>query len=538
MMAVPRPLRATDFLRVADLFRLGDLPTERPHPDTRHLARWARSDLPRAVAALKAVDLRALTALEERASGIDRLAASVHATLAAGRRIFLCGCGATGRLSLTLEFLWRRRHPASDRVRSFMAGGDVALVHSLEGFEDEGAYGARHLEESGFVDGDLLIACTEGGETPYVIGATERAARVSSRPPFFLYCNPDADLLRSVERFRRVHENPGIHKLCLHVGEMALTGSTRMQASTVLQLAVGAALLLDGEQAGETISRFRDRVAATDFSFLAGFVEEESGIYAAQDHVLYRTRDYGITVFTDTTERAPTFSLAPFDRLEEGRARHSLCYVQLEEAGSAARAWERLLRRKPRALNWPEVDRRTTPEHLLGFDFSRRARSLRRRLIPHRKHHEFHVDGAAGGIALRLGSQRQHVAAGDLPELLRHLLLKQMLNIHSTLIMGRLGRYEGNLMTWVTPTNGKLVDRAARYVQHLLARDGRTGPGYEDVVRRLFAEMEAARPDESVVLRTYRSLLRDDRARRHGEAGAPAVPGSEGSSPRTDGPRA
>ena len=93
-----------------------------------------------------------------------------------------------------------------------------------------------------------------------------------------------------------------------------------------------------------------------------------------------------------------------------------------------------------------------------------------------------------------------------MPELERHLLLKTLLNIHSTLVMGRLGRYQSNLMTWVTPTNGKLVDRAARYVQHLLNRSGRSGPAYDEIVHRLFAEMDRARPDESVVLRTFRSL--------------------------------
>jgi len=525
-----RAPRASEVLKVADLYRLGELPTERPHPETRDLGHWARTDLPRAVAALKAVDLAALSALEERAAGIDRLAASVRATLAAGRGVYLCGCGATGRLSLSLEFLWRRQR-ASDRVRSFMAGGDVALVHSLEGFEDSGSFGARHLEQSGFGEGDLLIACTEGGETPYVIGATERAARISSRAPYFLYCNPDADLLRSVERFRRVHENPKIRKLCLYVGPMALTGSTRMQASTVLQLAVGLALFYDGQPAAARTARFRDRIAATDFSFLAGFVEEESGIYEAGDHVLYRTRDYGITVFTDTTERSPTFSLAPFDQLRERKARHSLCYVLLDDTDSAAGAWRRLLHREPRALNWPEVDPRTAPDYLQGFDFSRRAQALRQRLIPDREHHEFHVSGSGGAILLRLGNQRRQVPAQDLPELERHLLLKQMLNIHSTLVMGRLGRYEGNLMTWVTPTNGKLIDRAARYVQHLLARDGRADLGYADVVRQLCAEMERVRPDESVVLRTHASLLRA------GRAPTGRTPGAGAASRLSEGPR-
>jgi N-acetylmuramic acid 6-phosphate etherase len=72
--------------------------------------------------------------------------------------------------------------------------------------------------------------------------------------------------------------------------------------------------------------------------------------------------------------------------------------------------------------------------------------------------------------------------------------------------MGRLGRYENNLMTWVLPTNGKLVDRAARYVMHLLTNAGRPEREYEEIVRRLFDEMDRVRPGESVVLRTFRSL--------------------------------
>ena len=52
----------------------------------------------------------------------------------------------------------------------------------------------------------------------------------------------------------------------------------------------------------------------------------------------------------------------------------------------------------------------------------------------------------------------------------------------------------------------KLVDRAARCVKHLLANAGRPERPYEEIVRRLFAEMDLTRPGESVVLRTFRSL--------------------------------
>jgi N-acetylmuramic acid 6-phosphate etherase len=412
---------------------------------------------------------------------------------------------------MSLEYLWRQRHPDSDELVAFMAGGDTALVHALEGFEDHPSYGARHLEELGFVDGDLLIACTEGGETPYVLGATERAAEISSTQPCFLYCNDDVVLSDEVERFRRVHQNPAIDKLCLHVGPMALAGSTRMQASTVLQLAVGIPLLHGDRPAKDWLEAFRRAVEACDFSFLAAFVESESRIYATGHRVIYRVKDYGITVFTDTTERAPTFSLIPFDRFDQRHDGCSLCYVVLDDCDTPDEAWIGLLNRPPRALDWLEVDPRTSAAYLRGFDFSVGAVERRRRRVPGSTHHEFRIRDGADGIALGLGWSTHQVTTGDMPELFRHLLLKQMLNIHSTLVMGRLGRYESNLMTWVTPTNGKLVDRATRYVGHLLSRAGSTDHRYEEIVHELFAEMASSPPDESVVLGTYRSLLRKSR---------------------------
>lgn len=34
--------------------------------------------------------------------------------------------------------------------------------------------------------------------------------------------------------------------------------------------------------------------------------------------------------------------------------------------------------------------------------------------------------------------------------------------------MGRLNRIKSNIMSWVRPSNNKLIDRAIRYVRHLL----------------------------------------------------------------------
>src|SRR6188508_299878 len=124
-MAAPED-DAREFLRTAHLYQLGELVTEGRHPLTRHLSDWAKQDLPRAYLALSAADVRALALLGGAASAVVALRASIQAALAEGGRIFLCGCGATGRLSLLLESLGNDAQGGDDRVRAFMAGGDVA----------------------------------------------------------------------------------------------------------------------------------------------------------------------------------------------------------------------------------------------------------------------------------------------------------------------------------------------------------------------------------------------------------------------------
>lgn len=71
----------------------------------------------------------------------------------------------------------------------------------------------------------------------------------------------------------------------------------------------------------------------------------------------------------------------------------------------------------------------------------------------------------------------------------------------STLIMGRMDRYESNIMTYVKPTNYKLIDRATRYVMIL-----RPGSKYEDVVKIIFDIKGKIGGDEPIVLKVIEVL--------------------------------
>ncbi len=503
---------ATEFLAIASQFQLGSLDTESCHPLTRHLSDLVKTNIGQAVEVLRSVDLQALKCLLAKSDELSSLASSVQATLAKGNKVFLCGCGATGRLSLSLEVFCREGMVApefAERFIAFMAGGDTALVRSIEHFEDHPEFGARQLQELGFTDGDLLISTTEGGETPFVIGATLRAAELSTNAPWFLYCNPDDQLIRVAARSQQIIEDPHIRKINLSVGPMAISGSTRMQSSTVLMLGVGLTIAWanNPKKIRDELEYFIEFVTHADFSPLAFFIENEFQLYQENNYLTYSTNDYGITLLTDTTERSPTFSLIPFENLNVPTDPKSLCYLSVPTAPNPEAAWSYLLKRSPRTLEWEGFQHLTGYVRLNGFDISSQTCERRRTLSSSGQVHLFTVNRVEGNLEWSFAGEKAHWQTRSLPLLLEHTFLKLLLNINSTLLMGKLNRYEGNLMTWVKPSNQKLIDRSARYVLELLRRQNITCYSYAEVVHAIFAERETLRPDEPIVLKVVARLV-------------------------------
>ena len=511
-MSIDSQKKAEEYLSISSQYKLGSLVTESSHHATAYLSHLASNDLHKAVAVLKELDVNTIKVLSEKKNEICSLRNEIRDTLEKGSNIFFCGCGATGRLSLTIETLWRQVHDnddLSDRVFSFMAGGDVALIRSIENFEDFPQYGGRQLNEAGFKDGDLLIGTTEGGETPFVIGAVEKAVQLSCRKPFFLYCNPDDLLCVAAERSRLVIQNPAIEKINLTVGPMAVTGSTRMQASTILLAAAGIALLSYNEtdqSVSEMIDEFSGFWEKTNIDFIESFIIRETEVYKNGEYVLYEAdNQLGITIITDTTERSPTFSLYPFENENEPGQPPSLCYIYMPDSANSREAWESLLWRAPRTLEWPDIYGIASMNRLLGFDFSTVLISRRKRTLKHAIHHIFKINFENSAIHFLLDDEKYSLTTPFKNPLFTHLLLKMILNTHSTLVMGRLGRYEGNVMTYVRASNNKLIDRAIRYID-LILQNKKISLSYEEITYILFRMIEKTPVDHAIVLTTVAEI--------------------------------
>lgn len=389
--------RAERFLEIAGDFRLGDLVTELSHPRSTDLSQTARQDTAAGLGVLFDVDRDVVEAYRiwAQSGQPGRMAAAAVDALRGGGKLFFTGCGATGRLSIQLDAIWRafwqgqgdvRLKPDAtrgadttrwqDRTRSVMAGGDFALIKSVEGFEDFVPFGRKQIADLGVAAGDVVFAITEGGETSFVIGTAWQGLDAGARV-FFVYNNPDDVLRAHVRRSREVIDDPRIEKVNLTTGPMAVTGSTRMQATssellammTVLEMVVRQLLADAGALdpgMGDAADVPRAMIAGVETvhaqlagaplrEALAALVEREEAVYRAGARTSYFAGALGVDVLTDTTERSPTFCTPAFRKRGDTDAADSWTFLFTDEADTE-RAWPRLLRRAPQTIEWSDDD--------------------------------------------------------------------------------------------------------------------------------------------------------------------------------------
>ena len=540
---------AAAFLEVASQFKLGSLVTEASHPVTSNLSETARESVAEGLRQLFAVDRDVVLTFSRfvasgRAEGLSsRIAQAVHR----GGRLIFTGCGSTGRLSILLASMWRSffaQRGLSDlegRAFAVMAGGDFALIKSVEGFEDFTQFGRRQIADLGVGPRDMVFAITEGGETSFVIGtaweALEKGADV-----VFVYNNPDDVLVATVARSREIIADRRIEKLELTTGPMAISGSTRMQAttielavvSTVLEMAVRRLLGLPWADVPE---RFLAGLEALSERLLddalieplARVVEMEEEIYRHGGRVSYFADSLGLDVLTDTTERSQTYCTPPYRRFDDTSAAESWSFLYLPCPDSAS-AWRHILKRDPSCVDWsPDVVASLAPSgaaartnEIVGRIGVADLMKFRIGLDGLGDRPPRPGDGAVGiygeadagafqtaqlDRARDAGVRAAAIVLGEAPRpgidavvtlevpkvdlLLDGLAragVKMLLNALSTCTMVRLGRVMGNTMVWVVPSNLKLIDRSTRYIVRL------TGLDYEPACRLLHEVIEYVQP--------------------------------------------
>ena len=525
---------AIHFMEEEKQFHLGFLPTEQSNPLTAHLDReFAKSGID-GVANLQSVDRSVLAMARKIFAGPEfrKLVDAAEQTLRDGGKIVFSGCGATGRLSILLECMYRdccKNTPAlaryADQVFSIMTGGDYALVRSVEFFEDYQSFGRRQVRDLGMSDRDMLVAITEGGETSSVLGTLFEALEIGAKG-FLLFNNPAELLAEHLERSRRAIRDKRVTVLDLFCGPMALAGSTRMQATTSEQLVAGAALeaVIDrllGNPVRDYAAEFAGVLDALEApearKAMADYIAFEAEIYRKHGLVTYFADDYLLDIFTDTTERSPTFMLPPFRKTDDAVSPRPWAFVK-NPLRSTREVWAHGMNRPLRCLEWQVDDYRKmgAPEAILGNPPKIQAAELLKFAVGKEFAEDRTATGNDAAVLVTLGTGRtneelerafgkidapfafrKHLAvggAGDFTvpcalehsplELMSHMAVKLVLNTVSTGTMAVLGRITGNWMSYVDVTNKKLLDRGIRLIAEIGKLD------YKESCFKLFEAVE------------------------------------------------
>lgn len=201
---------------------LDTLLTEQRNPASAGIDRVSTGELLRIINAEDAKVAAAVTAVLPRIeAALDRITAAMEG----GARLFYTGAGTSGRLGvLDASECPPTFNVPPGLVTGFLAGGDGALRHSVEGAEDSPEQGAADLDAYGFSKGDVLVGIAASGRTPYVAGAM-RHARALGGEVIALACTADAEVSR--------YADIAIEVLC---GPEVITGSTRMKAGTATKM--------------------------------------------------------------------------------------------------------------------------------------------------------------------------------------------------------------------------------------------------------------------------------------------------------------
>jgi N-acetylmuramic acid 6-phosphate etherase len=137
-----------------------------------------------------------------------------------GRLIYI-GAGTSGRVAvqdgaeLPPTFAW-----PPERLRFIIAGGESALIASVEGAEDDVADAVKKIDEVRLSPHDVVIAVAASGTTPFTVAALQQAGTYGI-VTIGVANNPGTALLSSAK-----------YPVLIETGQELIAGSTRMKAGT------------------------------------------------------------------------------------------------------------------------------------------------------------------------------------------------------------------------------------------------------------------------------------------------------------------
>jgi N-acetylmuramic acid 6-phosphate etherase len=200
--------------------------TERSSPRYASIDLWDAEDIAESIIESQ---FAAVAAVQVARKEIAAAVVAMKARLEDRGRLIYVGAGTSGRLAvqdgaeLAPTFGW----PA-DRLVLLVAGGEEALLRSVEGAEDDAEQGKRMIDQHAVTREDVLIAVAASGTTRFTVACLREAKRRGALT-LGIANNKATPILEEAD-----------HAIFLDTGSEPISGSTRLKAGTAQKVALNA----------------------------------------------------------------------------------------------------------------------------------------------------------------------------------------------------------------------------------------------------------------------------------------------------------
>jgi N-acetylmuramic acid 6-phosphate etherase len=196
--------------------------TEQPNPRTTDIDQLSSLEI---VTRINDEDATVALAVRQALPDVAKAVDGIAERLSSGGRLFYVGAGTSGRLGvLDAAECVPTFSVDPELVQGIIAGGETALIHSVEGAEDDRNAARAELLARGLWERDAVVGIAASGRTPYVLGALAIAREVGALT-VGIACNVPSPVLETAQI-----------AIGLPVGPEVIAGSTRLKAGTAQKM--------------------------------------------------------------------------------------------------------------------------------------------------------------------------------------------------------------------------------------------------------------------------------------------------------------
>lgn len=196
--------------------------TEQTNPDTLNIDISSSYEI---VKMINNEDKKVAEKISEKLEDIAKATDIISENFLKGGRLLYFGAGTSGRIAVTDASECPPTFGTDPgMVQGFIAGGDDALRHSIEGAEDSEELAEKDFNKLNVTENDTVVSISASGNALYVIKILQLAKEKGAKT-VALTCNPEAKMSDCADIV-----------ICIETGPEAITGSTRMKAGTAQKL--------------------------------------------------------------------------------------------------------------------------------------------------------------------------------------------------------------------------------------------------------------------------------------------------------------